>query len=100
MKEKHPKLPRVLEEGEKAIKPNDMTSKDIIDCAMNTKDELCLKVVRKFIEILAVETGNFALKTLPYGGIYITGGVVNGIWDYLTTDDLFQETFYFKGRFD
>jgi glucokinase len=41
-------------------------------------------VVRKFIQILAVETGNFAMKVLPYGGIYLLGGVANGIAPLLT----------------
>ncbi len=43
-------------------------------------------VVKKFVEILAVEVGNMALKTLPFGGVYLVGGVVNGIADYLEKD--------------
>ena len=66
--------------------------------AIKEKDELCLKVVHKFSEILAVEVGNFALKTLPYGGIYLVGGVTMGISDYIRQNDFFMETFYKKGR--
>ncbi len=51
----------------------------IVEAAIKKKDPLCLKVVEKFTEIFAVEVGNMALKTMPYGGIYLTGGVTNGI---------------------
>ena len=49
-------------------------------------DPLCFKVVEKLTEILAVEVGNMALKTLPYGGIYLVGGVTTGIMANLLTD--------------
>ena len=55
-------------------------------------------VVRKFVEIFAVEAGNFALKTLPMGGVYLLGGVTCGLLDYLLTDDWFKSNFYDKGR--
>ena len=51
----------------------------IVDNGIKKKDPLCMKVIEKFTEILAVEVGNMALKTLPYGGIYLTGGVLHGI---------------------
>jgi glucokinase len=47
--------------------------------AIKNNDELCMKVVEKFTENLGTETGNLALKTLPYGGIYLIGGVTDGI---------------------
>ena len=50
---------------------------------MDQNDELCMKVVRKFSDIYATEVGNFALKTLPYGGIFLVGGVTMGISKYL-----------------
>ena len=65
---------------------------------MKKRDPLCLKVIDKFTEILAVEVGNMALKTLPYGGIYLTGGVTMGIRDYMLHSDTFLENFYAKGR--
>ena len=65
---------------------------------MTTQDPLCLKVVEKFSEIFGTETGNKALLTLPYGGIYIMGGVTNGILDYLIHNRTFIEAFFDKGR--
>ena len=92
-------MERVLEKGDNAKTPDEITSKDIVEQAMEHKDPLCLKVVHKFAEILAVEVGNHALKTLPYGGVYLVGGVTMGIRDYICHDKAFQEVFYSKGRF-
>ena len=50
---------------------------------MTNKDPLCMKVVQKFSEIFAVHAGNAALNYLPYGGIYIVGGVSMGIRDHI-----------------
>lgn len=83
MKVQYPDLPRILETNKKDI---ELTSGDIISAGMIKKDELCMKVIKKFAEILAVEVGNMALKTLPYGGVYLVGGVTVGIMDYLEKD--------------
>ncbi len=80
MKVQFPDLPRILEKNKKA---DDLTSSDIIDAGIVKHDELCMKVIKKFAEILAVEVGNVALKFLPYGGIFLVGGVAHGIKDYL-----------------
>ena len=80
MKQQFPDLPRVLEEDKK---PDELLSGDIISCGMKTKDELCMKVIRKFTEIFAVEVGNMCIKTLPTGGVYLLGGVTHGIMEFL-----------------
>ncbi len=43
--------------------------------ATEDKDILCTKTMSMFIELYGAETGNLALKILPYGGIYIAGGI-------------------------
>mmetsp|Transcript_14302 Transcript_14302/g.22270 ORF Transcript_14302/g.22270 Transcript_14302/m.22270 type:complete len:255 (+) Transcript_14302:444-1208(+) len=96
MKEKHPELETVIEKSGKAFE--DIESKDIIIQAMQHKDPLCLKVVEKFAEIFGNETGNMALKTLPYGGIYLIGGVTNGIRGHLLSEKTFLQAFKNKGR--
>ena len=83
---------------EKDKKADDLTSGDIISAGIDGKDELCLKVIHKFAEIFAVEVGNVALKMLPYGGIYLVGGVAIGIRDYLEKDHTFMHIVYQKGR--
>lgn len=103
MKEKHPELEIILEKDSQygsAILFDDLESKDIISMAMKHKDPLCLKVVEKFAENFGTETGNLALKLLPYGGIYLIGGVTNGIKDYLIGNSKFLDSFYDKGRLE
>jgi glucokinase len=53
--------------------------------------------VEKFAEILAVEVGNHALKTLPFGGVFLIGGVTYGI-SKLIHEPNFIELFAAKGR--
>ena len=96
MRTKYPDVERIIEK--EGCHFNQMTSPMIIDAAIKRKDVLCLKVVEKFTEIFAVEVGNAALKTLPYGGVYLTGGVTAGIQEYLLHAETFLNNFYMKGR--
>ena len=98
MKKEYPDLPRVLESGANPINPNDIVGEDIIKAGLDKNDALCMKVVEKFTEIFAVEAGDVGLKTLPYGGIYLVGGVTMGISNYMRNNPLFMDTFYAKGR--
>jgi len=97
-KKENPDIKCVLEEGDAAKSPKDITSGDIIRSAMTTKDDLCSKVVEKFAQIFGTEVGNFAMKTLPYGGIYLTGGVTMGLAQYLQQTNVFKQEVYAKGR--
>ena len=101
-KERCPDLECVLEKDTEygsAKNFDEIEGKDIVDCAMKLNDPLCMKVVEKFSENYGTETGNLALKTLPYGGIYLTSGVTNGIQKYLMQkDNAFMKGFKDKGR--
>ena len=81
MRTKYPDLPRTLETDGQEFEQ--LTSKAIIDNGIIKNDPLCMKVVDKFAEIYGAEVGNAALKTLPYGGIYLTSGVTIGILKHL-----------------
>ena len=104
MKTQHKDLEVILEKDTQFEKPceakkfDDIDSFDIINAAIKHKDPLCMKVVEKFTENFGTETGNLALKTLPYGGIYLIGGVTAGIQDYLKTSTKFMDSFKNKGR--
>ena len=99
-KSENPDLERVLETGPNAKTPNEIDSHDVINAAMEKNDPLCMKVVQKFREIFAVQAGDTALKFLPYGGVYLVGGVTNGIRDYILHDNAWINDFYHKGRLE
>ena len=84
---------------EKINKTNDITPL-IIESAQNLPDEcpICKKVLELFCEILAVETGNLALKILSRGGIYLAGGISGKIVAQLK-DPAFIRMLQNKGRF-
>ena len=63
----------------------------------NRKSELCLQVVELFVQILAAEAGNMALKVLALGGVYLAGGLPKNIIPVL--HNTFVEYFATKGRF-
>ncbi len=43
--------------------------------AQGKTDYLCQETMQLFISAYGAEAGNFALKFLPYGGLYIAGGI-------------------------
>jgi glucokinase len=97
LKQEHPEVASPL--GDK-IAFDDMKSGDIIKAGMakENADPLCKMVVKKFAEIFAVEVGNMALKCIPYGGIFLVGGVTQGIREFLEHDHSFMADYYKKGR--
>jgi glucokinase len=86
MREKNPECKRVNKQLDENFER--VESKHVIKAALTSDldqyDECAAKAVDKFAQILGVETGNFALLTLPYGGIYLIGGVTAGLHSLLT----------------
>ncbi|MEL6572932.1 MAG: ROK family protein [Pseudomonadota bacterium] len=75
----------------------DLSAQDIMSaCAAG--DEQARNTVRLCVEILGGVTGNLALTHLPFGGIYLVGGVARAFAPFLT-DFGFGEAFRDKGRF-
>ena len=97
LKQEYPDVESPLSES---IQFDAMTSGDIIRAGMSktNPDPLCKMVVAKFAEILATALGNTALNCIPYGGIYMVGGVTTGIQEFIEHDSNFLATFYEKGR--
>jgi glucokinase len=56
---------------EKSVDPGAV----IAIAAAEQNDHLCQKTMDIFVELYGAEAGNLALKLLPYGGLYIAGGV-------------------------
>lgn len=62
------------------------------------QDELCHAALDLFVEILAAEAGNQALKIMATGGIYLGGGIPPRILPQLQ-DPRFLDVLCSKGRF-
>lgn len=47
----------------------------IATAALEKRDRLCEQTMQMFVEAYGAEAGNLALKLLPYGGLYVAGGI-------------------------
>ncbi|GIW11383.1 MAG: glucokinase [Dehalococcoidia bacterium] len=59
--------------------------------------QICRETVELFIDILAAEAGNLALKVLATGGVFIGGGIPPRLLDWLTPERVLP-VFRAKGR--
>lgn len=88
---------------EVVVKPDPNTGKiepnGVLENALHERDPLCLKVIEQFVKILGTITGDMAITTLCYGGIYLCGGVAVKLKDYLlSSESKFLEILCNKGR--
>jgi len=70
----------------------------IVRTAQEKQTEICTATLELFINILAREAGNLALKILATGGIYLGGGIPPRILRQLQ-ESHFMDAFAAKGRF-
>ncbi|TRX01918.1 glucokinase [Candidatus Methylobacter oryzae] len=61
------------------------------------EDALCVEALRLFCRLYGAESGNLALKCLPYGGVYLAGGIGAKILPVLQQGE-FMHGFLAKGR--
>lgn len=71
---------------------------EIIAAAQSASDPQAFAAVDTFLRFLGAVTGNLALVHLPFGGIYLVGGVAVGL-EPLLSGPAFAEAFRDKGRF-
>jgi len=78
----------------------ELTSEEIMTRALAKEDPQCEKVLEMFSTLYAKEISNFALNSLPYGGIYLVGGLTNAVSDYLKDDpsSTFKNGYFSKGK--
>lgn len=69
----------------------------ISQAGQEKRDRLSELAMSTFIDAYAAEAGNLALKLLPYGGLYVAGGIAAKILPLLQTGR-FLEVFKQKGR--
>ncbi|MBW4506593.1 MAG: glucokinase [Scytonematopsis contorta HA4267-MV1] len=80
-------------QSEKSVDPGAA----IGNAALKKIDRLSEQTMQLFVEAYGAESGNLALKLLPYGGLYIAGGIGPKILP-LIIEGNFMLTFTQKGR--
>jgi len=70
----------------------------IADNAKSGKCTLCRRTIDQFVGSYGAEAGNMALKTLPFGGLYIAGGIAPKLLWALEHDRRFMTHYLAKGR--
>ncbi|AFZ03070.1 glucokinase [Calothrix sp. PCC 6303] len=78
---------------EKSIDPGAV----IGQAGLSGRDRLCQQTLKLFVELYGAEAGNLALKLLPHGGLYISGGIAPKILPLIENGD-FMLNFTQKGR--
>jgi glucokinase len=84
--------------GERRGTPGEMRAADIMAAAEAGSDARATEAVATFVHFLGTVAGNLALTLLPFGGIFLAGGVARAIAPYLGTHG-FEAAFRDKGRF-
>ena len=74
------------------------TAAEIVACALEDKDALCLEVLECFAGMLGGAAANLAVTLGAFGGIFIGGGIVPRIAQWFATSP-FRARFEAKGRF-
>ena len=70
----------------------------IFEAGMAKTADICVATVEMFVDILAGEVSNMALKVLSTGGVYLGGGIPPRMLNLLQTERFLSE-FADKGRF-
>jgi len=76
-----------------------LTAPQITEQALSGVSPLCQDTLALFCRILGSFTGDLALTLATHGGVYLAGGIVPRIADYLRQDSEFLSCFVAKGRF-
>lgn len=84
--------------SEEAGQRRDLTPAEIMEAVAAGDDPLAQDAARVFTRILGTVAGNLALTMLPFGGIYLVGGVSRAIAPHLDRFG-FAAAFRDKGRF-
>jgi len=67
--------------------------------AWRRKDPACARSLEWFLSLYGAEAGNLALKMLPFGGLFIGGGIAPHLIEMFQRGE-FISSFCNKGRFD
>ena len=78
--------------------PTEKTAAEIMASCDSGDDPLAKEAVSVFVRILGTVAGNLALIHLPFGGVYLVGGVSRAMTPYFSEFG-FGDSFRDKGRF-
>ncbi|NEQ97243.1 MAG: glucokinase [Cyanothece sp. SIO2G6] len=95
-----PQVGDVIREWERQTGMDEKTvdpAATIAIAAASGDDYLSQRTMQIFIEAYGAEAGNLALKTLPYGGLYIAGGIAAKNLELMKAGSFIQ-AFTHKGR--
>lgn len=84
--------------GADTTDPREKSAKDIMESCAKCDDDRAIEAARVFTRILGTVAGNLSLIQLPFGGVYLVGGVAQAFAPYLGKFG-FGEAFRDKGRF-
>ncbi|MFZ6689256.1 glucokinase [Undibacterium sp. SXout11W] len=76
----------------------DIEAPDIVQRGLNQQCQICSDVLASFCDMLGTMAGNLAVTLGARGGIYIGGGIVPRLGDYILRSG-FRQRFDQKGRF-
>ena len=77
---------------------NSKSASEIMSAVESQTDPIAAEAVGVFCRVLGAVAGNLALTLLPFGGIYLIGGVARAMLPYMESAG-FQTAFADKGRF-
>ena len=95
-----PEIGDVVRQWEKEVGLNEVTVDPgavIGKAAVEKSDRLCEQTLEMFVSAYGAEAGNLALKILPYGGLYVAGGIAGKILPLMKSGS-FMTAFRSKGR--
>ena len=84
--------------GHEAGDPAEKSAADIMAACADGSDPRAEEAAQVFTRILGTVAGNLSLIQLPFGGVYLAGGVARAFAPYLSTFG-FGDAFRDKGRF-
>jgi len=70
---------------------------EIVREASDGSDEASVKALTKFMRHFGQECGDFALRVVPRGGIFLMGEITDECFEYLPTHTDFLDGFLDKG---
>lgn len=84
--------------GQEANDPRECAAQEIMEACASGKDLRAVAAAQLFTRILGTVCGNLSLIQLPFGGVYLVGGVARAFAPHLTQFG-FGDAFRDKGRF-